>query len=199
MKPDSTDLRMRVVQVYENREGAMRQLATPFRVSLSCVHRLLTHDRETGGVAPKPHGGGAPAKVDLSGREGGQALVRAAPDATLRELCQQFAEQYQRRVSIATMSRVLAQLQLTRKKKRFTPRNKRVPMCRGSGPPSARRSPSWIPELWSLSTNLAATKPWLGTMAVPLGGSVPLVPSPCNAGDMSPWSGRWGGAGWWRP
>jgi transposase len=116
MKPYSTDLRMRVVQAYENREGAMRQLATTFRVSLSFVRRLLTHYRETGGVAPKPHGGGAPAKVDLSGREGVQALVLAAPDATLRELCQQFEGQYQRRVSIATMSRVLAQLQLTRKK-----------------------------------------------------------------------------------
>lgn len=28
MKPYSTDLRIRVVQSYENREGAMRQLAT---------------------------------------------------------------------------------------------------------------------------------------------------------------------------
>ena len=88
MKPYSTDLRMRVVQAYEHREGAMRQLATTFRVSLSFVRRLLKHDRETGGVAPKPHGGGAPAKVDLSGRELVQALVLAAPDATLRELCQ---------------------------------------------------------------------------------------------------------------
>src|SRR5918996_5029229 len=99
MKPYSTDLRMRVVQAYEHREGAMRQLATTFRISVSCVRRLLKHYRETGGVVPKPHGGGAPAKVDLSGRELVQALVRAAPDATLRELCQQFEEQYQRRVS----------------------------------------------------------------------------------------------------
>lgn len=116
MKPYSTDLRMRVVQASENREGAMRQLATTFRVSVSCVRRLLKHDRETGGVAPKPHGGGAPAQVELSGREGVQALVLAAPDATLRELCRQFEAQYQRRVSIATRSRVLAQLQLTRQK-----------------------------------------------------------------------------------
>ena len=28
MKPYSTDLRIRVVQAYENREGTMRQLAT---------------------------------------------------------------------------------------------------------------------------------------------------------------------------
>jgi transposase len=116
MKPYSTDLRMRVVQAYENREGAMRQLATTFRVSLSFVRRLRKHDRETGRVAPKPHGGGAPAKVELSGREVVQALVQAAPDATLRELCQQFEGQHQVPISVATLSRVLAHLQLTRKK-----------------------------------------------------------------------------------
>ena len=116
MKPYSIDLRMRVVQAYENREGAMRQLAITFRVSLSCVRRLLKHYRETGSVAPKPHGGGAPAKVNISGLAVVQALVQAAPDATLRELCQQFAGQHQVSISGATMSRVLAQLQLTRKK-----------------------------------------------------------------------------------
>jgi transposase len=94
----------------------MRQLAVTFRVSLSFVRRLLKHYRETGGVAPKPHGGGYPAKVDASGLDVVQALVRAAPDPTLSELYQRFEEQYQRRVSLATMSRVLAHLQLTRKK-----------------------------------------------------------------------------------
>jgi transposase len=116
MKPYSTDLRIRVVQAYENRDGAMRQLAITFRVSLSFVRRLLKHYRETGSVTPKPHGGGAPATMDASGLEVVQALVQVAPDATLRELCQRFEEQYQRRVSLATMSRVLAHLQLTRKK-----------------------------------------------------------------------------------
>jgi transposase len=116
MKPYSTDLRIRVVQAYENREGAMRQLAITFRVSLSFVRRRLKHYRETGSVAPKPHGGGAPAKMDAGGLDVVQALVQMAPDATLSELRQRFEEHYQRRVSIATMSRVLAQLQLTRKK-----------------------------------------------------------------------------------
>jgi transposase len=58
MKRYSTDLRIRVVQADENREGAMRQLAITVRVSLSCVRRLLKRSRETGSVAPKPHGGG---------------------------------------------------------------------------------------------------------------------------------------------
>jgi transposase len=116
MKPYSADLRMRVVQAYENREGTMRQLATSLRVSVSCVRRLLKHYRETGSVVPKPHGGGAPATVKRSGLEVVQALVHAAPDATLRELGQQFEGRQQIPISLATMSRVLARLQLTRKK-----------------------------------------------------------------------------------
>ena len=42
MHPYSRDLRSRIVQAYENREGAMRQLAAQFHVSLSCVRALLT-------------------------------------------------------------------------------------------------------------------------------------------------------------
>jgi transposase len=116
MKPYSTDLRIRVVRAYEDREGAMRRLATTFRVSLSCVRRLLKQYRETGSVAPKPHGGGYPAKVDARGLAVVQGLVQAAPDATLRELCQRFQEVSAVPISTATMSRVLAKLQLTRKK-----------------------------------------------------------------------------------
>ena len=116
MKPYSTDLRTRVVQAYEDRAGAMRRLATTFRVSLSFVRRLLKQYRDTGSVAPKPHGGGYPAKVDARGLAVVQGLVQAAPDATLSELCQRFQEVSAVPISIATMSRVVAKLQLTRKK-----------------------------------------------------------------------------------
>jgi transposase len=116
MKPYSTDLRIRVVRAYEDREGAMRRLATTFRVSLSFVRRLLKQYRETGSVAPKPHGGGYPAKVDAHDLAVVQGLVQAAPDATLSELCQRFQEVSAVPISTATMSRVVAKLQLTRKK-----------------------------------------------------------------------------------
>ena len=116
MKPYSTDLRIRIVQAYEDREGAMRRSATTFRVSLSVVRRRLTQYRETGSVAPKPHGGGYPAKVDARGLAVVQGLVQAAPDATLRELCRRFQEVSAVPISMATMSRVVAKLQLTRKK-----------------------------------------------------------------------------------
>src|ERR671925_399558 len=81
MRPYSKDLRLRVVQAYENHEGSMRQLAARFRLSLSCVRDLLTRYRATGDVAPKPPGGGYPAKLDARGFTALKSLVQATPEA----------------------------------------------------------------------------------------------------------------------
>jgi transposase len=116
MRPYSKDLRIRVVQAYENHEGSMRQLAARFRLSLSCVRDLLTRYRTTGDVAPKPHGGGYPAKLNTKGLEALKTLVHATPDATLQELGAQLSTTQQVTVSPATISRALANLSLPRKK-----------------------------------------------------------------------------------
>ena len=116
MRPYSRDLRTRVVTAYENHEGSMRQLATRFRLSLSCVRDLLTRYHATGDVAPKPHGGGYPAKLDAAGLDTIRPWVQQAPDATLKELCMRLQATTQLTVSSATMSRVLTKLGLPRKK-----------------------------------------------------------------------------------
>jgi transposase len=116
MRPYSRDLRLRVVQAYENHEGSMRQLATRFRLSLSCVRDLLRRYRATGDVAPQPHGGGSPAKLTASGLETLKTLVHATPDATLQELRTRLATTQQVTVSPATISRALTKLGLPRKK-----------------------------------------------------------------------------------
>ena len=116
MRPYSRDLRIRVVQAYENHEGSMRQLAARFRLSLSCVRDLLTRYRTTGDVAPKPHGGGYPAKLTTEGLEALKTLVHATPDATLQELGTQLSTTQQVTVSPATISRALGKLSLPRKK-----------------------------------------------------------------------------------
>ena len=104
------------MQAYERREGSMRQLATRFRVSLSCIRALLTRYRATGAVAPKPHGGGSPAKLGAAGRDALKALVQASPDATLQELGTQLAMTQQVTVRQAPISRAFTRLDLPRKK-----------------------------------------------------------------------------------
>lgn len=46
----SADLRHRVIEAWENKEGSQRQLAQRFKVSLSFVRNLLRHYRSSGQV-----------------------------------------------------------------------------------------------------------------------------------------------------
>jgi transposase len=116
MTPYSRDLRLRIVQAYTHQEGSMRPLATRFCVSLGCVRDLLQRDRATGDVAPHPHGGGAPAKLQARQLDTIQRFVQQQSDATLAALCPHVQATTQVTVSAATMSRALTKLGLPRKK-----------------------------------------------------------------------------------
>jgi transposase len=66
MGPHSIDLRQRVVQAVDNKEGSLRQLADRFFVSVSFITRLLSLRRRTGSLTPRPHGGGRKLTEDVS-------------------------------------------------------------------------------------------------------------------------------------
>ena len=112
----SVDLRQRVIAAYQAKEGSQRQLAERFKVSLSFVRDLLRHYRHTGSVEPKPHGGGATAKLGTQQLPIVQALVEVQPDALLVELCERFAEKTGVEVSVSTMQRAVQRLELSVKK-----------------------------------------------------------------------------------
>ncbi len=48
MKTYSNDLRTRVIQAYQNKEGSMRKLAQRFSVSVSFIWRLVNKYKQTG-------------------------------------------------------------------------------------------------------------------------------------------------------
>jgi transposase len=85
-------------------------------VSLSFVCDLSTRHRATDTVAPKPHGGGYPARLQPAGLEVVRGLVQAEPNATLKELCTRLHTATQVTVSRPTMRRLLRKLNLPRKK-----------------------------------------------------------------------------------
>ncbi|CAA9307173.1 hypothetical protein AVDCRST_MAG94-741 [uncultured Leptolyngbya sp.] len=114
--PLSVDLRQRILAAYAAREGSQRQLAEQFKVSLSFIRDLLRHYRKTGTLQPKPHGGGAVAKVGKAQLPLIEALVKEQPDALLSELCERFAAQTGVEVSVSTMQRMVCQLKLSVKK-----------------------------------------------------------------------------------
>jgi transposase len=115
--PLSTDLRRRIITAYQAKEGSQRQLAKRFKVSLSFVRDLTRRYRETGKVEPKPHGGGAVAKLGAAQLPIVQALIEAQPDALLEELCERFATKTGIDVSVSTMQRAVCRLELSVKKK----------------------------------------------------------------------------------
>ena len=112
----SVDLRQRVLAAYQAKAGTQRQLAERFQVSLSFVRDLMRHYRQTGSIEPKPHRGGATAKLGDLQLPIVQALVEAQPDALLVELCERFAQQTGVEVSVSTMQRAVQRLELSVKK-----------------------------------------------------------------------------------
>ena len=113
MKPLSNDLRERILNAVDNREGSRRKLAVRFVVNVSTITRLLQLRRRTGSADPRPHGGGTAPTLDQDGLDRLRRLVEEDPDATL--------EAYQQGLgiggSIMIVWRALRKLDITLKKK----------------------------------------------------------------------------------
>jgi len=111
----SQDLRQRILDAIERKEGSLRQIARRFVVSLSFIVRLLQLHRRTGSIDPKPPGGGHPAALGPDDLERLRELIRQQPDATLKELRQRLGAS----CSLTTIWRALEKLRLPRKKMLF--------------------------------------------------------------------------------
>ena len=144
MKAYSLDLREKILESYLHQEGSIRQLAKRFKVSFRFVWGLIHRFRHTGSVAPKPHGGGNPPRINASGLERLREFVTQHPDATLKELCERFEASYGMKPSTSSLHRALDKLGLTRKKKRFMPRSRTVKMSRNNATTTARNSGPWM-------------------------------------------------------
>jgi transposase len=113
MQPLSNDLRERILNAVDHREGSQRKLAARFCVNASTITRLLQLRRQTGSFGPRPHGGGVAPTLDHDGLERLRKLVEETPDATLETLRQRLGVTG----SIMIICRALQKLGLTLKKK----------------------------------------------------------------------------------
>jgi transposase len=122
--PYSNDLRLKIVQAYQAKEGSIRGLAARFRVDPSFVRDLLKRHRETGSVSPKLHvHRGPPPRLDATGLEKLRVLTEANDDATLEELKALLLERHGVELSRAGVHRAVTKLELTRKKSRSRPKS----------------------------------------------------------------------------
>jgi transposase len=136
MKPYPLELRQRIVEAVDQQRGTIAEIAEWFQVSERYVYQLLHLRRTHGGLAPRPHGGGAPAKLDESKRVKLADLTAEFPDATLEELRQLLRRHGRVQVCINTVWRAVQRLDWTRKK-RAAALGKPLPR---SAPPLAKSS-----------------------------------------------------------
>jgi Transposase and inactivated derivatives len=112
----SLDLRRKIVEAYENKEGPMRQIAQRFRVSYQFVQGLIKRLRTAGTLAPKAHKSGNLPKVTLKHKEFLLQLLTQNNDLVLRELGEQFERKFGTPISISAMSLALRRLGISQKK-----------------------------------------------------------------------------------
>lgn len=115
-KAYSQDLRERIFLAWEQGEDSQATVARRFGVSERCVRDLVRRQRESGSVAAKPHGGGKPPLATPEKLARLQAQVAAHNDLTIAEHCERLVSAGCQQ-SPATVSRWLASLRLSRKKR----------------------------------------------------------------------------------
>ena len=126
MKAYSLDLRQKIVDVYAEGVLSQRQLAERFRVTLSFIEKLLKQQRETGNIAPKVRTEQTPTKLTSEQLAVLEQLVADDNDATLDELRCRLQEKTGVSIGRSTVDRMLKKLNLSVKKKHYTPAKKRV-------------------------------------------------------------------------
>lgn len=117
MKAYSLDLRQKVLAAALRGDRTISEVAERFGVGTSFVNKLLDLHRRGQDLAPRPHGGGYPARLLPRHEKLLRSRVRRRQDATLEELRAHLEEQAGLTVSVSTVSRALIRLDLGRKKK----------------------------------------------------------------------------------
>jgi transposase len=129
----SIDLRQRIIAAWQGQEGTWKELADRFGVGEATVDRLVARFRKSGSVAPDPHGGGQPALIPDEQLPVVRRLLDATPDITVAELAERYRCEVGLRVSRSTMSRTVARLGYTRKKRPSSARSATARASRRSG------------------------------------------------------------------
>jgi transposase len=115
--PLSLDLRQRIITAWQQCEGTWKELAERFGVGEATVDRLVARFRRSGSVAPDPHSGGQSHLIPDEALPTVQLLLDAKPDITIEELAEVYRRESGKRVSRPTMSRAVARLGYSRKKR----------------------------------------------------------------------------------
>lgn len=107
MKTISIDLRKRIVNSYDNKEGTKQQLAKRYAVSYGFVKKLIYQRSKIGTIEPLPRLGSKP-KFDAQLLKELDLFVENWPDATLEQIYSNFQDKVT--CTIPTIFNTLARL-----------------------------------------------------------------------------------------
>ena len=122
MKPYSTDLRKRVMAVYDSGRYSLKQVAERFEVTTRWIQQLRQRRQLEGTIAPHPQNQGRKPAFRSKQLEELNEFVRHHPDATLGEIQEHFSSKV--RCSLVAIHYTLKRLGWRYKKKRYEPVNK---------------------------------------------------------------------------
>ena len=116
--PLSLDLRQRIFSTHQEEGSSAAELAERFKVSPRSVQRIIALGTHCGTLAPLKTGPKGSHKVEQKHRDALQAWLEETPDLFLRELQEKLLDEYQLTLSMAHISNLLQEMNLSRKKKR---------------------------------------------------------------------------------
>jgi transposase len=135
MKPYSIDLRIRVIEAYNRKEGSIRGLAKRFAVHWRTVANWLRRFAQEQSVGPRQQRHGPLPRLDEEGLEVLEQLRESQKDATRAELGHKLEARTGIRLSPSSVGRALERMGVTRKKRRPQP-------AKPISPRSGRPTPS---------------------------------------------------------
>jgi transposase len=139
MRTISLDLRQRILDSCDKKEGSRSQTSQRFGVSEAMVKKLLQQRRRTGDIAPRHRFSGRRPTI-LSGRRAQfRSLLNKKNDLTLEELRRAAGLQ----CSLQAINVVLGKMGLTYKKRHSGPASKTVRTLRGRAVSGASARRDW--------------------------------------------------------
>jgi transposase len=153
----SEDLRWRIIVAWKELKLSSRELAEKFDVGTATVTRLKKTFRDTGGVSPKPHGGGRTRAIPVEKEDLLQSLVEAYPDWSEAEYQKALKEIHGIEASAATAGRAIRRLGYSVKKSPSSRQNEIENRSGSDENATSSRSKASPLRVWFLWTKPART------------------------------------------
>jgi transposase len=112
----SHDLRSRILAAIDEANRTVAEIAKRYDVGVASVGRLKRLRRETGSIAPRPHGGGVPRLINEEQEALVAALVQRHPDWTEEKYAATLDDEHDIHASAVTVGRVIRRLGYSVKK-----------------------------------------------------------------------------------